>query len=374
MLQNYGKYLLETELMINFVAITLFWVYKLRVRSKMPKMTNKTRKNVKCNYLIRKYSSEKIKRFTNMSLSDINDRLMDGLGVITRKDSQVLDEAKSLMKLLRKINFPDSLNHEFHGFLLERQEAYRLALKSLIYTIELGSKPVYYADLANKKYANELRALNTSIRHDALQAVFVLRVCNLYVKGTRGYYTYFDTIKDYKKRAKKLYGLRSKGRDLLYEELDFNDIPDQEIIDEAFELTKEYYSIPATEIEIEPGHYKNGKYIPPAVFVDDGWYKMKEAGSIPFDRRYNIMTNHNKLSNDTFRENIEFIADIPVITEGRSEQMVNQLKLNRKLIENFMKEKEVIKLENKKTLSRAGRRLINFYIGKWMKDFIIPEL
>lgn len=86
------------------------------------------------------------------------------------------------------------------------------------------------------------------------------------------------------------------------------------------------------------------------------------------------MTNHNKLSNDTFRKNIEFIADIPVITEGRSEQMVNQLKLNRKLIENFMKEKEVIKLENKKTLSIAGRRLINFYRGKWMKDFIIPEL
>lgn len=54
--------------------------------------------------------------------------------------------------------------------------------------------------------------------------------------------------------------------------------------------------------------------------------------------------------------------------------MVNQLKLNKKLIENFMKEKEVIKLENKKTLSIAGRRLINFYRGKWMKDFAIPEL
>ena len=34
----------------------------------------------------------------------------------------------------------------------------------------------------------------------------------------------------------------------------------------------------------------------------------------------------------------------------------------------------LIKLENKKTLSIAGRRLINFYRGKWMKDFIIPEL
>jgi hypothetical protein len=54
--------------------------------------------------------------------------------------------------------------------------------------------------------------------------------------------------------------------------------------------------------------------------------------------------------------------------------MVNQLKLNKKLIENFMKEKEVIKLENKRILSIAGRRLINFYRGKWMKDFIIPEL
>ena len=43
-------------------------------------------------------------------------------------------------------------------------------------------------------------------------------------------------------------------------------------------------------------------------------------------------------------------------------------------IENFMKEKEEIKHEKKKILSLAGKRLINFYRGKWMKDFIIPEL
>jgi hypothetical protein len=102
--------------------------------------------------------------------------------------------------------------------------------------------------------------------------------------------------------------------------------------------------------------------------------RLAYEGNIPFKDRYNIMTRHKNLSNEKFRRNIEFIANIPSITDGKTAQMVNQFKLDRKLIENFMKEKEVIKLENKKTLSIAGRRLINFYRGKWMKDFIIPEL
>lgn len=84
------------------------------------------------------------------------------------------------------------------------------------------------------------------------------------------------------------------------------------------------------------------------------------------------MTRHKKLSNEKFRENIEFIADIPVITKGRTAQMVKQLKFDKELIENFMKEKEELKHEKKKILSFVGKRLINFYRGKWMKDFIVP--
>ena len=54
-----------------------------------------------------------------MSLSDINDRLMDGLGIISKNDALVLSEAKALLAPLRKINFPVSLNREFHDFLMQ---------------------------------------------------------------------------------------------------------------------------------------------------------------------------------------------------------------------------------------------------------------
>lgn len=104
------------------------------------------------------------------------------------------------------------------------------------------------------------------------------------------------------------------------------------------------------------------------------WEWLFHVEFILFKDRYNIMTRHKKLSNEKFRENIEFIADIPVITKGRTAQMVKQLKFDKELIENFMKEKEELKHEKKKILSFVGKRLINFYRGKWMKDFIVPEL
>ena len=68
-------------------------------------MENKIRQNVKSNYFLKKYSIEKIKNLTNMSLSDINDRLMDGLGIISDKDALVLSEAKALKPFLRKYAF-----------------------------------------------------------------------------------------------------------------------------------------------------------------------------------------------------------------------------------------------------------------------------
>ena len=106
------------------------------------KEAKKIRKNVKCNYFIKKYSIDKIESFTDMKLSDINDRLIEGLGIITRDDAKVLDAARQLIKLLRKINFPSSLNKEFHNFLLEQQRQYRIKLQSLIHELEARSKPI----------------------------------------------------------------------------------------------------------------------------------------------------------------------------------------------------------------------------------------
>lgn len=310
-----------------------------------------------------------------MSLSDINDRLMDGLGIISKNDALVYNEAKALQALLRKINFPVSLNREFHDYLLERQKEYRVKLQTLIDTIEVGSKPVYYADLANQKYAKELKELHVTISHEMLQATFVSKMRELFIDYD-GYPSYIATLKDYKLRAKKLTGNRSDGKKLFYEEIGFHKLSDQDIIDKVFELTNEIFSHIYSQKEIEDFSYNIEPYTDNKETIVDimngEWLFHVEF--ITFKDRYNIMTRHRKLRNDDFRENIEFIADIPVITEGRTAQIVTQLKLDKELIENFMKEKVVIKLENKKTLSITGRRLINFYRGKWMKDFVIPEL
>lgn len=318
-----------------------------------------------------------------MSLSDINDRLMDGLGIISKEDAWVLNEAKALQAPLRKINFPASLNNEFHEYLLGKQREYRVKLQTLIETLGAGSKPIYYADLANQKFATELKKLGTTISHDTLQAVFVIRMYNLFV-DYKGEPSYIATLKDYKLRAKKLTGYRTKGKDLFYEEVGFRKLSDQEITDDAFELTKDIFTHTYSQSDIEDFIYffeiASNKRFDTNVFKKDSVIRSLRSerlayeGNIPFKDRYNIMTRHKNLSNEKFRRNIEFIANIPSITDGKTAQMVNQFKLDRKLIENFMKEKEVIKLENKKTHSIAGRRLINFYRGKWMKDFIIPEL
>ena len=310
-----------------------------------------------------------------MSLSDINDRLMDGLGIISKNDALVYNAANTLQTLLRKINFPVSLNREFHDYLLERQKEYRMKLQTLIDTIEVGSKPVYYADLANQKYAKELKKLHVTISHEMLQATFVSKMRELFIDYD-GYPSYIATLKDYKLRAKKLTGNRSDGKKLFYEEIGFHKLSDQEIIDKVYELTNEIFSHIYSQEEIEDFSYDIEPHTDNQETIVNimKWEWLFHVEFILFKDRYNIMTRHKKLSNDKFRKNIEFIADIPVITKGRTAQMVKQLKFDKELIANFMKEKEELKHEKKKILSFVGKRLINFYRGKWMKDFIVPEL
>lgn len=124
---------------------------------------NKIRKNIKCNYFVKRFTLEQIDKFTDMSVSEVNDRLLDGKGIITRGDAKVIEYSQNLLKLLRKINFPASLNKQFHTFLVEKQREYRSQLVSLLDLLSEGSKPVYYADLANTKYAEKLKSYNAII-------------------------------------------------------------------------------------------------------------------------------------------------------------------------------------------------------------------
>ena len=336
-------------------------------------MANKTRKNIKCNYFIKRYSIERIQDFTDMKLSDINDRLMDGMGIITKDDYKVLKAAKALSKLLCKINFPAFLNQKFHNFLVDKQRGYRSSLKHLIETLEAGSKPIYYADIANEKYKFELKALNknATITHDTIQAVFSQIIYDFTDdENTYGYSAYFAMVKDYKLRAKQITGRRIDGMNLFYDELRLNDYTTQEIIDKAFEMTNFFYSAPSTDAYSS----EMGGDIISIIFDDNPLSRLLYYRCIPFESRYYIMTRHKKLSNPQFRDNIEFIADIPSITNGRSEQMISQLNMDIELLENFAIEKKTIKKESLKTLAISGKRLINFYNGKWMKNFAIPEL
>lgn len=312
-----------------------------------------------------------------MSLSDINDRLMDGLGIISDKDALVLSEAKALKPFLRKINFPASLNKEFHDFLMVKQKDYSVRLQRLIETLEIGSKPIYFADLVNNKYATELKALNTTINHDIVQITFVLIMLGAFEKYDGGIYKiYFSNIKDYKLLAKKLTGRWSEGRNLLYEDIGFHEFSDQEIVDETLKTANYIYSRTYSKKEIEDYGCWVDTYDEDPKTIER-WMRENEIFTlefIPFDDKYYIMTRHKNLSNSKFRENIEFIADIPSITKGRSEQMVSQLNTDIELIKHFVIEKNLLKKESLKTLAILGKRLINFYNGRWMKDFAIPEL
>lgn len=315
-----------------------------------------------------------------MKLSDINDRLIEGLGIITRDDAKVLDAARQLIKLLRKINFPSSLNKEFHNFLLEQQRQYRIKLQSLIDELEVGSKPIYYADLVNKKYSSQLKALEASINHDTMQAVFVERIDKLLVRDKHGYPSYIGTLRDYKIRSKQLTGSRKNNMELLYNEIGFHRLTDDEIIDEAFRLTKELFSLPVNEYEVDySDFFEDSNIESPIIVREDGWYRLSEAMYVPFETKYYIMTSHKDISNADFRWNVEFISDVPSITIGQSEQMVKQLELDIKLIVDFMSEKEkskksIIRDKSKIDPASYGEKLINWYRGRWMKDFKIPQL
>jgi hypothetical protein len=312
-----------------------------------------------------------------MSLSEINDRLMDEEGIISKDDSKVLVAARKLQKLLRKVNFPSSFNKEFHDFLMNKQNEYHSKLDFLIVKLQKGSRPVYYADLVNQKYASELKALDAFVNHDTLQAVFVTNMYDHFIIGRRGYLSYTDTLKEYALRSKQLYGSRKHKMELFYEDLGFHKLTDEEIIKETFDLVNKLFSMPIEEYELSLSDLYpfNDDEIAdiPLVRHIDGWDRIYKAKSIPFERRYYIMTRHKDLRNREFRDNIEFIANIPSITNGRSEQMISQLNMDIELLENFAIEKKTIKKESLKTLAISGKRLINFYNGKWMKNFAIPE-
>lgn len=143
---------------------------------------------------------------------------MDEEGIISKDDSKVLVAARKLQKLLRKVNFPSSFNKEFHDFLMNKQNEYHSKLDFLIVKLQKGSRPVYYADLVNQKYASELKALDAFVNHDTLQAVFVTNMYDHFIIGRRGYLSYTDTLKEYALRSKQLYGSRKHKMELFYED------------------------------------------------------------------------------------------------------------------------------------------------------------
>lgn len=163
---------------------------------------------------------------------------------------------------------------------------------------------------------------------------------------------------------------------MLYEDIGFHEFSDQEIVDETLKTANYIYSRTYSKKEIEDYGCWVDTYDEDPKTIER-WMRENEIFTlefIPFDDKYYIMTRHKNLSNSKFRENIEFIADIPSITKGRSEQMVSQLNTDIELIKHFVIEKNLLKKESLKTLAILGKRLINFYNGRWMKDFAIPEL
>lgn len=232
------------------------------VKTELSAMNIKTKdrkfpKRVKCNALVKRYTKNHLRKYTNMSLSEIYDRLEEQKGIISIDDSIVLEKACSLKPLLRKIAFSKRYNCKFSEYLEAKRDDYSLKLDKLIKILEQGSKPVYYADLAQKKYFDEFYKLGAVINHDTIRAVFWDRiynsmVCNMFDSEA----IEKDVITCYflsRAEFKKLYRSKEKNPktqeykfiDDMYAASRLEDYNTKEILSDIKDLVTFYYNEPS---------------------------------------------------------------------------------------------------------------------------------
>lgn len=140
----------------------------------MAKKAHRLTKKVKCNGLVKRWTLDKIKSLTYMTIGEVFDGCEFGSGVLSKIDSDTLSAIKRLNGLIKKINFPKNLNEEFWNYLKSEREAYKEELDSLNELISSGVLPIHYRDIFNQGGLVEDKYVTPEIEQRAFKALIIM--------------------------------------------------------------------------------------------------------------------------------------------------------------------------------------------------------
>lgn len=335
----------------------------------MGEILHKTgRKRIACDSFVSWYTRALMKRYTSMSLGEVNDRLIEGHGIITHDDAKVIDKAKELYVLLRKLDFPKRSCAALQEHLLAIQENAKTQLKGLINWLEEGSKPIYCTEVGNDRFKAELDGLEIkSISYKALQKGFdyLLRDILSYVNSgfvishhgrsyPRNLFDDYQTVRD------KVIKERKIDSSYVFDHLRIENVSPDLIIEEAMDFIG---YVCDTTTWYEEDMAKQGIKI-----TKDS--RLSTFSFMKYYDNYNIRTRHpGEFDTWKFRENVEYIYDIPSLTKGYTKEILGQLEQDLAAVQTFCQWKESIKGSKKKL---PAEKLIKM-VDKILEKFIIPS-
>lgn len=366
-------------------------------------MRNKVRKSVRCNYIIKRLTMERLAKFTNCKLGEIYDRLIEGKGIVSIKDQCALKKAYRLRGLLTKIDFPKHKNAMLHNHMAIVKENYQKQLEILISQLEIGCKPVYYWEMAQQKYKNDFRKMGVILDHDAVNLVYRRKIKDELLKDFKHYqffYAYFVYSKQMKKIDGCYKGRKSSKRrvnykkdknylknfdkyhDDIYRSSHLNSLSDDDIIDgikkcvyDLFNTYSDFFDLGMMPVggvnDMEDDNDDDYVYVS---WVEDMDFKIEEAVKLPYDDFYNTMTSHPRTFNgNKFRNAVEYIAHIPSKIDTLQYDVLEILDNDINLIKNELVSKKVEWFHEcrKNDPLSFSKKLVNLF-DRLMMNFKIP--
>jgi hypothetical protein len=337
----------------------------------MEQIKKEGRKRIACDGNIAIHTMNRLKLFTNMSISEVNDRLIEGKGIVTHDDQEVLTKAKSLRALLRKVAFPGRLSSQLQAFFLSRQTPWSNSLTQLISILENGCKPIYFYEEGNKKYKKELDTLGEPMTHTAIQKGFdlVLRdiqgyVNSGFIKSSRGNQYPRSLFEDFLRLRDEVNEYGKLSFEYISSQTKLEEISSDQIIARTLAYIK--------DVCTTTSYWE--KYC-----AEQGWTytkskRIKKEAYKKFKCSYNIRTRHlGEFDSKQFRANVEFIYDIPSLTKDRKEEIIAQIEKDIAIIGSISELKEQMKKMGKRGIQDRLVKIMQ-YLTELLQDFHIPSL
>lgn len=334
------------------------------------------RKRIACDPLIAMVTMERLASFTDMSIGEVNDRLIESHGIITHEDKKILILARKLMSSLRKLTISKRTCLPLHDELQRIKEESRKELQDLIELLEEGSQPVYFQEVGNERYKEEIKKLGQPLTHRAMQRgmLTVLRDIQRYINGWfvpsyLGYdypRSWFKDIHQIKNELSEVQSDGYTGLDLAYICLQMNLelISPDIVIEEAMKYVKDICEYDSWYEVNRPD--KIEKSISKAQRIANEAFKFYKSN-------YNIRTRHQgEFDTWKFRENVEYIYDIPPLTKGKTNEIIGQLQKDLDIVDKFVEWKDGITL--RKIQIKIVDEALREEFSSVMEPFVIPTI